>query len=133
MSASFTTTLLVRVDDINYGGHMGNDKFLAFAQQARAEWLAANGMTELDVGGMGLILVEARVRYKAECFLGDRLEITVSTSDWTNRGFILLYEFRNVTRGKVAAEASTQMLVYDYQARRVGIVPERLKSALSGD
>ncbi len=125
--AEFTTTLTVRIDDINYGGHMGNDKFLAFAQQARVEWLAAHNLTELNCFGVGLILVEARVRYKAECFLGNQIEITVTTSDWTTRGFTFQYLFRNITTGKTAAEISTQMLMYDYQAKRVSVVPEDLK------
>lgn len=126
--AKFTTTLPVRIDDINYGGHMGNDRFLAFAQQARVEWLAAHNLTELDCFGVGLILVEARVRYKAECFAGDRIEVTLTTTDWTTRGFTFEYSFNNRTSGKHAAEISTQMLMYDYQARKVATVPAEFKS-----
>jgi acyl-CoA thioesterase FadM len=127
---SFTTSLLVRIDDINYGGHMGNDKFLAFAQQARCEWLSSFGQTELQCFGVGLILVEAHVRYKAECFLGDSIKITATATDWTNRGFTLRYQFHNATRNKLAAEISTQMLAYDYQIKKITLVPEPLKQAL---
>jgi acyl-CoA thioester hydrolase len=35
----FETQLKVRIGDINYGGHMGNDAVLTLAHQARIEFL----------------------------------------------------------------------------------------------
>ena len=36
---SFTTSLTVRINDINYGGHLGNEAVLAYIQEARMRFL----------------------------------------------------------------------------------------------
>ena len=36
---TFSTELPVRISDINYGGHLGNDAVLALAQEARVRFL----------------------------------------------------------------------------------------------
>ena len=35
----FTTTVKTRITDLNYGGHVGNEMMLIFAQQARVDFL----------------------------------------------------------------------------------------------
>ncbi len=35
----FTTDIDVRITDLNYGGHLGNDKFLSIAHEARVRFL----------------------------------------------------------------------------------------------
>ena len=65
----------VRVADVNYGGHVSNAAVLSFFQDARIAYLKQFGYSELDIGGCGLILPEAHVRYLAEMFLGDELRI----------------------------------------------------------
>ena len=44
----YSTEIEVRVSDLNYGNHMGNQQFLAYAQEARVRFLAENGFTELN-------------------------------------------------------------------------------------
>ena len=39
----FTAELCVRVDDINYGGHLSNDAVLRLAHEARLLWLDSFG------------------------------------------------------------------------------------------
>ena len=43
---SFRTELPVRITDLNYGGHVGNDALLAMIQEARVRWLGQFGWTE---------------------------------------------------------------------------------------
>ena len=45
----FSTQLTVGIGDINYGGHVGNDRFLLFFQEARLRFLAGFGMSEAAV------------------------------------------------------------------------------------
>ena len=45
----FSTELRVRITDVNYGGHMGNDALLGLLHEARVQFLAHYGLSELDI------------------------------------------------------------------------------------
>ena len=47
---AFSTTLRVRVSDINYGGHLGNDALLSMLHDARLQYLQAMDYSELAFG-----------------------------------------------------------------------------------
>ena len=49
---SFTTTIPIRITDLNYGGHVGNDTILSIIHEARMQFLKNAGYTELDLEGM---------------------------------------------------------------------------------
>ena len=69
----------VPISDINYGGHMGNDKSLALFHEARIAFLKQLGFSELNIGnGVGIIMKYAHVDYLAEVFHGDDLEVEVA-------------------------------------------------------
>ena len=55
----FTTNLNIRITDINYGGHVGNDTFLSLIHEARQQFLKHYSYSELNFAGVGLIMVEA--------------------------------------------------------------------------
>lgn len=75
----FTIPYDVRVADVNYGAHVSNAAVLSFFQDARIAYLKQFSLSELDIGGCGIILPEAHVNYRAEMFLGDLLRIGVRT------------------------------------------------------
>ena len=56
---AFSTEIEVRVTDLNYGNHLANQQFLAYAQEARVRFFATYGFTELDFGGVSLIQADA--------------------------------------------------------------------------
>jgi acyl-CoA thioesterase FadM len=39
----FSTEIAVRITDINYGNHVGNDAFVRILHEARVQWLTNNG------------------------------------------------------------------------------------------
>ncbi len=128
----FTTALEVRIGDINYGGHMGNDRFLLLFQDARLRFLQSLGSSEADVGdGAGLILTEARLRFKAEVFLGDVLEVTVLVGRLEATRFTLDYVVRRRADGREVAEGSTVLAAFDYGRRRVAPLPAELRHRLA--
>ncbi len=45
---SFSTTIKIRITDLNYGGHVGNDVFLSLIHEARQQFLIAHGYSELS-------------------------------------------------------------------------------------
>ncbi|MFT7591854.1 MAG: acyl-CoA thioester hydrolase, partial [bacterium] len=73
----FSTRIQVRVSDLNYGNHLGNERVLAFAQEARLHFFAQYGMSELDFWGTSLIQGDAALTYANEGFLHDMIQVEI--------------------------------------------------------
>ena len=69
----FSTDIHVRITDLNYGGHVGNDTFLSLIHEARTAFLASHGLSETVCGGVSLIRADAAIVYIAEANAGDVL------------------------------------------------------------
>lgn len=119
----FSTSIDIRISDINYGGHVGNDTVLALLHEARMRWLHQSGHTELDFFGAGLIMSDAAIIFKAELFYGDQLTVAMGVSDITRVGFTLLYRVTRTTDLAVAVLAKTGMVCYAYSRKKVSPLP----------
>ena len=120
----FCTGLAVRVTDLNYGGHLGNDRILALLQEARVRYLAENGWSEFDCAGTGLIMTDAAIQYRGEAFAGDRLEIEVAMGEAARTGFRIFYRITRHGDDALIAVAETGMACFDYERRRVVALPD---------
>jgi acyl-CoA thioester hydrolase len=128
----FETKMDVKIGDINYGNHVGNERFLLFAQETRIRFLQSIGCTEAKFGDHGLILTEAHVEYFHELFHGDNLLIRMSVGTPSRASFDCFYEIialrhsGNVT----AAVIKTAMVCFDYQERKVRSINDELRQKL---
>jgi acyl-CoA thioesterase FadM len=125
----FRTSLTVRVTDLNYGNHLGNDAVLGLIHEARVRYLAGMGYSELDVGGVGIIMADVAIVFKAQGFLGEELTVLVVPGELSRCGFELLYLLRKAD-GSELARAKTGIACYDYQEQAVVPLPERLRGLL---
>lgn len=128
---SFRTEIELRISDINYGGHLGNDSVLSLIHEARLRFLKHHGFTELDIGGASLIMADVAIEYRSEGFYGDVAVIEIAVADIASRGFGLLFRLSNKTTLKEIAIAKTGMLAFDYTARKVCSLPELFKTKIS--
>lgn len=126
----FTTVQQVRITDLNYGNHLGNDSMLAFIHEARVQFLESLGYSELDIEGSGLIMSDSAIVYKGEGFYGDQLEIQIAVKHISNHGFDLFYLVKNQQSGKTLAEAKTGMICFDYKLRKINRIPEKFKEKI---
>jgi acyl-CoA thioester hydrolase len=126
----FRTQIPIRIGDINYGGHLGNDAVLAIAQEARVRLLRDHGFTELDVGGVGLVMADAAVVYRAEGRYGMVLDVDVAAADVRSRGFELVYRLADAASGAEIARVKTGILFFDYGARKIARMPEAFRAVL---
>ena len=113
----------VRVADVNYGAHVSNAAVLSFFQDARIAYLKQFGLSELDIGGCGIILPEAHLNYRAEMFLGDLLVIGVRTELRSKSSFVMVYRIER--DGTVTADGTTNLVAFDYSRRKPVRLPQK--------
>ena len=123
----FATELPVRITDINYGGHLGNDAILALVHEARLRFLNHLGYSEMDVEGKSLIMSDAAIVYKSEGYYGDRLQIDITVADFSGTGFDILYRIINIEKQKTVALVKTGMVFFDYKSKKPVTVPPVFK------
>ncbi|MCY4524288.1 MAG: thioesterase family protein [Halobacteriovoraceae bacterium] len=126
----FKTNITLRVTDLNYGGHLGNDSVLSLCHEARYRLFRAVEASERDVGGAGIIMADAAVVYQAEAFAADILETVLFMDDWGKFSFDLYYLFTRKQDGKPVAKAKTGIVFFDYNARKIVRVPADFKNGL---
>lgn len=133
-STIFSTELTVRVADINYGGHVGNDTMLSLMQEARTQLYQSLGYeNELSFEGtVGQVIADAALVYKAEAFLGDTLIIQIALGEFTRFGFDLFYLVLRKEDRKEVAKGKTAIVCFDYEKRKPTSVPASLIKKLSG-
>ncbi len=119
----FAIEIDVRVTDVNYGGHLGNDALLSLVHEARVRFLREHGLCEGNVDGTLLIMTDAVVVYRAEAFAGDRLHFEVGAGDATRVSCDFFYRCTRVADGKLVAEAKTGVAFLDPATRRVVALP----------
>src|ERR1700730_18395804 len=91
----FTTEIPIRITDLNYGGHVGNDTILSIIHEARMQFLAHHGYTsELNLGNIGLIMADAAIEFKNELFYGETVLASVTAGSFTKIGFDIYYELK---------------------------------------
>lgn len=125
----FSTKIKVRVSDINYGGHLGNDALLSILHDARLQYLQSLGYSELAFGDSALIMADVAIEYKGEGFLGDTLLVQIAPADFSKYGFDLIYRVTNQNQNPVAY-AKTGMLCFNYTSRKVMSVPAEARTKM---
>ncbi len=131
-SFSFTAIIPIRITDINYGNHVGNDAVLSIIHEARMQFLSHYGYTELNLEGIGLIMTDVGIEFKKEIFYGDTIEVKIAAADFTSVGFDLYYllEKQNDDSKITVAIAKTGMVCYDYSRKKIAAVPVTVKEKL---
>lgn len=126
---SFTAVIPIRITDLNYGNHVGNDAILSIIHEARMQFLSHHGYSELDLAGVGLIMSDVGIEFKREVFYGDVLSVNIAAVNFTSVGFDLYYQLLN-KENVVAALAKTGMICYDYSKKKMAHVPAEVKEKI---
>lgn len=119
----FSTELPVRISDINYGGHLSNDAMLSLIHEARVRFLSHYHYSELNIEGLGLIMTDSAIVYKAEGFHGDQLQIDIALDDFNKYGCDIYYLISNKKTAVEVAHAKTGIVFFDYEQRKVTSIP----------
>ena len=126
----FSTEITPRITEMNYGGHLGNDAFLAIVHEARARFLAAHQWSEVDIAGCSLIMVDAALMYLAEVFYGSTLHIELAVTDLSRTGCDFVFRLSAGENGREVARVKTGIVFFDYQQRKVVRMPAVFRSLI---
>ncbi len=126
----FSTVMDVRISDINYGNHLGNDSVLSFVHEARTRFFRQYGYTEMDVEGLGIIMTDSAIVYKAEGFHGDQIQIDITVGDFNKYGCDIFYLMTNKATAVEIAHIKTGIVFFDYDVRKVVGLPEAFRANL---
>lgn len=129
---SFKMELTVRVGDINYGNHLSNDAYLRYMQEARMQYFAQYGFTELNFAGSSVIMGDVAIVYKQQCFYNENITIEVVAAEFGLRSFDLYYRFTKTSNGSLVCEAKTGMVCFDYNKGISVNVPDIVKTLMLG-
>lgn len=129
---SFSCLIPVRITDLNYGNHAGNDALVSIIHEARVQYLSAKSFRELNTDGTGLIMADLQISFKKESLYGDILNIEISAKNITNTSFDLYYRLSTKKQDIIViiAQAKTSMVFYDYNQKKVAKLPDSFKASL---
>lgn len=123
----FSTDIPVRITDLNYGGHVGNDTILSIIHEARVKFFHHFGYSEKDLGGVGTIMANVMINYRKELFYGDVVKAYVAACNLSRVSFDVVYLLEK-SENVVVAEAQTGMVCFDAASKKVVSLPEAVKN-----
>ena len=125
--------IAVRITDINYGNHVGNDSLVSIIHEARMQFLKHHGhSTELNIHGAGLIMSDLIIEFKNESFYKDIINVKIAAGEISKVSFELFYKLTTLKNNEeiLIANAKTTMVCYNYELKKVIAIPEKLKAIL---
>lgn len=117
---SFSVRVAVRSYELDVNGHVNHAVYHQFGEHARSEHLSAAGCTigRMLEHGMGIVLLETRVRFLRELRHGDEVDVDSRLSFGTGRTFTMDHTLLR-SDGVVAAEIACVMGMIDQTTRRL--------------
>jgi len=96
------------------------------------KYLKSLGYTEIEFGGVGMIMADLAIEFKSEMFYGDTIIASVSCGEITKVGFELFYklEVNRENKTVLAAIGRTGMVCYDYDKKKIAAVPGEAQKKL---
>lgn len=127
----FSTELDVRIEHINRGDHLGNERLIAFLNEARMRYLPA-GLTRSAGDNVGLINGDLAAVYRSEAHYGDVLLIRAAASDFHRYGFDLYFDVSALDDGRAIAQAKMGLLLFDFTQRQLLPMSNTIAQAVRG-
>lgn len=123
--------LSVRIGDMNYGRHLGHDAVIALLHEARAQAFVALGFREWDVAGRPCVVADLAIRYRAEAWWPDALEVDTAIPHPTGRGFSVYQRLRRPADERTVAVARLTLVLLDPGTGKPVMIPDALGDALA--
>jgi acyl-CoA thioester hydrolase len=129
----FSTDIPIRIDDINRGNHLGYDRVLTFAEEARGRFLHSLGYKDEIIDRAGFIVVDAGIVYKKQGFYGQTLRVELAIPDFSSKGCDIIFRISNAETGEEMVRVKTGVLFFDYKAQKVVAVPTSFQKKVTAE
>ncbi|OWW20636.1 thioesterase family protein [Noviherbaspirillum denitrificans] len=120
----YSTTLTVRVTDINGANHLGNDSMISMISEARARFLFDFGIDDTLGEGVGIIVTDLATTYRTESHARDQLLFEVGVMDFNKYGGDITFRITRPKDQALVAMAKSGFVFFDYVNKRVVPMPE---------
>jgi acyl-CoA thioester hydrolase len=130
LSFIFRTPIEVRFRDIDALGHVNNAVYFTYFEMARSAYLQAISGRAFAPGEFGIVVAEARCRYRSPAFFGEQLIAEVTTCSIRSRSFELRYRITSEKDGRLVAEGTTVQVAFDNASQRAVALPPDFRQAV---
>ena len=121
----FSTIMPVRITDINYGMHLGHIATAGIFHNARVLFMTTNGFEDMNIDGVGLILLNSQYSFKSEATFNTNLLVNVAVDNISKLKFNFIYQALNHNTGVVISEGREEFSCFDYTKRKITRIPAR--------
>lgn len=114
------TEVTVRWGDMDALAHVNHAMYLRYFEAARINYFERIGMGRPgpEWRDYGFVIASLSCRYRAPVTYPDILEVGVRVSGWGRDRLLMQYEAYSRALQRVAAEAETLLVAYDFRAAR---------------
>lgn len=120
----------VGISDVNYARHLNSIAMVNILHEARLQFLASMGFTEGNIYGLGMVVTDLAVEYRAESFANDMLIIDVGVSALNRYGFDIGMQVTNSALETIVCNAKMGIVFFDFDKHQITQVPGAFKARL---
>jgi len=115
----FESQITLRISDMNYGNHLGNDSVLSLAHELRVQFLHKLDQNELSFFGAGIIMTDSAVQYRSQGLWGQSIGAQLWYIPQGKNRFDLYYRLTNQETQTDLAYIKTGQVFFDYERQKV--------------
>ena len=129
---AFELEITPRFRDIDSLGHVNNAVSLTYMEEARTKYYMQTARTK-RLDEIEFILASAKVDFRSPIAWGETVVIRVWPTRIGMSSFTLGYEMRVKGDGRLAAEAESVQVAFDYAAKKSKPIPATFRRALEAE
>ncbi len=129
----FRLELQVRAYELDFQGHVNNAVYLSWLEHARWEGLVAYGLGRdyFHKEGVAPVVARAVMNYRRPAFLGDRVEVSLTSGRVAGSRFWLQHAIKRVEDGRILVDGELVCVCIHLASGRPTRVPEVLRAILA--
>ncbi|MCX7896301.1 MAG: acyl-CoA thioesterase [Rhodocyclaceae bacterium] len=119
--------LAVRWGDLDALGHVNNTVYFRYAEQARIEWLASLGFTDIVTVEEGPVLVNAQCTFLKPLGYPATIDVTTLIGRPGRSSLPTFFEIRLAEDGRLFAEGAAKIVWWNPKTGKSLPLPDRLR------
>jgi acyl-CoA thioesterase FadM len=118
----YITNITVGANDINAGGHVGNDQMIMLLSVARNRFFDSLTINPIDLGDITMVAADLAATYRRESFLRDVLQFELGFMDFNKYGVDMMFRVSKAG-GELVVLAKTGFVFINKKTKKVAAMP----------